>query len=71
MCSVAHFMLMTAGAVAEKTGINWATVTLAPGVIPSRYTMPAGSYIQPFRGTIGEKSNQSYLANGVDCRAVS
>jgi rhamnosyltransferase subunit B len=54
---VAHFLLLTAGAVAEKTGIDWVTVTLAPGVIPSRHTMPAGSFLQPFRGVVGEGAN--------------
>jgi rhamnosyltransferase subunit B len=57
---VAHFLVFAAGTVAEKTGIDWATISLAPGVVPSRHTMPAGSYLQPFSGVIGEIGNHLF-----------
>jgi rhamnosyltransferase subunit B len=50
---VAHHFIFPAHVVAEKTGIRWATVTLAPGVIPSAYGMPAGSLAQPLSGPLG------------------
>jgi rhamnosyltransferase subunit B len=41
---VAHHFVFPAPAVAELTGIAWATVSLAPGVVPSAYTRPAGDF---------------------------
>lgn len=39
---VAHHFVFAAPLVAELTSIPWATVSLAPGVIPSAYTLPGG-----------------------------
>lgn len=47
-CLVAHHFVLSAGMVAERTGIPWASVTLAPGVIPSRYGLP-GPVAWPIR----------------------
>ena len=41
---VAHHFVFPAPAVAEMTGIAWATVSLAPGVVPSAYSRPAGDF---------------------------
>ncbi len=37
---VAHHFTFPAPVVAELTGIPWATVTLAPGLVPSSYSLP-------------------------------
>lgn len=37
---VAHHFTFPAPATAELTGIPWATVTLAPGLVPSAYSLP-------------------------------
>jgi len=41
---IAHHFVFPAPAVAEMTGIAWATVSLAPGVVPSAYSLPAGDF---------------------------
>jgi UDP:flavonoid glycosyltransferase YjiC (YdhE family) len=41
---IAHHFVFPAPAVAELTGIKWATVSLAPGVVPSAYSRPAGDF---------------------------
>ena len=41
---IAHHFVFPAPAVAEMTGISWATVSLAPGVVPSAYSLPAGDF---------------------------
>ena len=41
---VAHHFVFPAPTVAELTGIQWATVSLAPGVVPSSYSLPAGHF---------------------------
>lgn len=56
-CLVAHHAVMIAGAVAERTGIPWATVALAPCVIPSRYSLPVSFDRQPWRGPLGRCFN--------------
>jgi len=38
---VAHHFTFPAPIVAELTGFPWATVSLAPGVVPSAYSLPA------------------------------
>lgn len=55
---IAHQVILTAGAVAEKTGIPWATVTMAPCSIPSSYTAPP-SAMQPFHGALGRLANRA------------
>jgi rhamnosyltransferase subunit B len=41
---IAHHFVFPAPAVAELTGIPWGTVSLAPGVVPSSYSLPAGYF---------------------------
>jgi UDP:flavonoid glycosyltransferase YjiC (YdhE family) len=41
---IAHHFVFPAPAVAEMTGIAWATVSLAPGVVPSEFSLPAGDF---------------------------
>lgn len=41
---IAHHFVFPAPAVAELTGISWGTVSLAPGVVPSAYSLPAGHF---------------------------
>lgn len=56
---VAHHFFLPAGAAAEKANIPWATISLAPGIIPSRYTLPAGQPMQPFTGPLGRLANHA------------
>jgi rhamnosyltransferase subunit B len=41
---IAHHFTFPAPVAAELVGIPWATVSLAPGVIPSAYTLPGSSF---------------------------
>ncbi len=41
---IAHHIVFPAPTVAELTGIPWATVSLAPGAVPSAYSLPAGDF---------------------------
>jgi UDP:flavonoid glycosyltransferase YjiC (YdhE family) len=61
---VAHHFVLAAPVVAKKTKIPFATVTLAPGVIRSRYTAPAGADHQPFQGRFGEWVNDLFWSLG-------
>lgn len=54
---VAHHFFLPASAAAEKAKIPWATISLAPSILPSRYTLPAGQPMQPFTGPIGRLAN--------------
>lgn len=56
-CLVAHSFVLVAPAVAEKTGIRFASASLAPGVIPSAYSMPSGALVDPWRGPLGRCVN--------------
>lgn len=55
---VAHHFVLAAPVVAQKTKIPFVTVTLAPGVMKSRYTAPAGADHHPFKTFIGEWVNR-------------
>ncbi len=61
---IAHHFVLAAPVVAQKTGIPFVTVTLAPGVIRSRYSAPAGAYHQPFKGVLGEWFNDFFWKLG-------
>lgn len=54
---VAHHFVLAAPVVAQKSKIPWVTVTLAPGVMKSRYTAPAGANHSPLGTFIGEWLN--------------
>jgi len=64
-CLVAHSFVLVAPVVAEKTGIRFVSASLAPGVIPSDYSMPAGSDLNPFRGWLGRKINRAIWKTGM------
>ena len=55
---VAHHFTFPASAAAELSGIPWATVTLAPGIIPSAYVLPAASYRLSGEGWLARQSNR-------------
>jgi UDP:flavonoid glycosyltransferase YjiC (YdhE family) len=57
-CLVAHHFTFGAAMAAEKTGVPWVTVTLAPGVLPSAYHLPAGAYCRAFGGPLGRTLNR-------------
>ncbi len=57
-CLVSHSFVLVSPLVAEKTGVRFASVSLAPGVIPSRCSMPSGALLDPFRGVVGEWINR-------------
>jgi len=63
-CLVAHSFALVAPVVVEKTGIPLISVSLAPGVIPSAYSMPAGAYLRPFRGIVGRWINRGVWTLG-------
>jgi len=44
--------------VAELTGKPWATVSLAPGVVPSAYSLPGANFARPGRGMLGRPWNR-------------
>ncbi len=58
-CLVSHSFILVAPIVAAKTGIRYVSASLSPGVIPSAYSMPAGSIHPPFRGLLGPHINRS------------
>jgi UDP:flavonoid glycosyltransferase YjiC (YdhE family) len=55
---VAHHFTFPAPLVAELTGLPWATVSLAPGVVPSAYSLPGANFGHAGRGTAGRACNQ-------------
>ncbi|MES2309210.1 MAG: glycosyltransferase [Verrucomicrobiota bacterium] len=68
---LAHHFVLAAPVVAQKTKIPFATAVLAPGVIRSRYTAPAGAYHHPFTGEIGEILNDLFWTLGAKwCQRV-
>ncbi len=64
-CLVAHSFVLVAPVIAEKIGIRFVSASLAPGVIPSDYSMPAGSDLNPFRGWLGRKINRAIWKTGM------
>lgn len=55
---VAHHFTFPAPVVAELTGLRWATVSLAPGVVPSAYSLPGANFSRAGRGFFGRVGNQ-------------
>jgi UDP:flavonoid glycosyltransferase YjiC (YdhE family) len=62
---LAHSFVMVAPIVSAKTGIRLASASLAPGVIPSAWAMPAGAYAEPFRGAAGRFVNRALWRMGM------
>src|SRR5271170_376026 len=50
---VAHHFAFPAPIVAELAGLPWATVCLAPGIIPSAYTLPGANFGRAGEGALG------------------
>ncbi len=55
---VAHHFTFPAPIVAELTRVPFATVSLAPGVVPSAYTLPGANFNRPGRGPLGRLGNR-------------
>ena len=60
----AHHFTFPAPVVAELTGIPFATVTLAPGVIPSAYTLPGSNFGRVGQGFFRRQWNRLIWAGG-------
>lgn len=65
---LAHHFTFSAPLVAELTGLPWATVSLAPGVVPSSYSLPGANFWRAGRGIFGRAANQFIWSSG---RAIS
>jgi rhamnosyltransferase subunit B len=61
---VAHHFTFPAPIVAELTGLPFATVSLAPGVVPSSYTLPGANFSRAGHGFIGRLWNQFIWSSG-------
>ncbi len=64
-CLVAHSFMLVAPMVAELTRLRFASLSLAPGVIPSGWSMPAGAWHDPFRGAVGRFVNRTLWRIGM------
>ncbi len=64
---LAHHFVFPAPAVAELTGIPWATVSLAPGVVPSAYSRPAGDFGRAGSGWMARRWQQMVWSIGQFC----
>ncbi len=62
---LAHSFLVVAPIAVAKTGIRFASASLAPGVIPSAWTMPAGAYADPWTGPLGRFFNRQVWRIGM------
>ncbi|HEV3270686.1 MAG TPA: glycosyltransferase [Candidatus Methylacidiphilales bacterium] len=61
---VAHHFAFPAPVVAELTGLPWATVTLAPGVVPSAYSLPAANFGRAGHRFFGRARNRFIWSAG-------
>jgi len=61
---VAHHFVFPAPVVAELTGLPWATVSLAPGVVPSASSLPGANFGRAGRGVFGRAWNRFIWATG-------
>jgi len=61
---VAHHFTFPAPVAAELTGLPWATVTLAPGVVPSAHSLPGASFGRAGRGFFGRGWNRFIWSAG-------
>jgi rhamnosyltransferase subunit B len=55
---VAHHFAFPAAIAAELARKPWATVTLAPGVVPSAYSVPGAQFGQPGSGPLARARNR-------------
>jgi len=61
---VAHHFTFPAPLAAELVGMPWATVSLAPGVLPSAYSQPAASFGRAGQGWTARRWNRFVWATG-------
>ncbi len=61
---IAHHFTFPAPVVAELTGLPWATVSLAPGVVPSAYSLPGANFGRTRRGFLGRTRNRLIWSAG-------
>jgi len=61
---VAHHFTFPAPIVAELTGLPWATVSLAPGVVPSSYSLPGANFGRAGRGFLARGWNNFIWSAG-------
>ena len=61
---VAHHFTFPAPVVAELTGLPWATVSLAPGVVPSAHSLPGANFGRAGRGYLGRGWNRFIWSAG-------
>jgi len=61
---VAHHFTFPAPVAAELTGIPWATVSLAPGVVPSAWSLPGTHFTRTPQGVTGRIWNRFIWAGG-------
>jgi UDP:flavonoid glycosyltransferase YjiC (YdhE family) len=61
---VAHHFVLPAPVVAELANLPWATVSLAPGVVPSVHARPASHFSRPGRGFLDRRRNAILWAGG-------
>lgn len=52
-----HPAALSTPIAAELTGFRWMTLSVFPGLIPSRYTAPAGSPLPSLAGALGRRLN--------------
>jgi UDP:flavonoid glycosyltransferase YjiC (YdhE family) len=61
---VAHHFAFSAPIVAELTHLPWATVSLAPGVVPSAYSLPGANFGHAGKGIVGRAWNRFIWSGG-------
>lgn len=61
---VTHHFVFPAAAMAELTGIPWATVSLAPGIVPSAYSLPGVHFGRAGQGFLARQSNRFIWSTG-------
>jgi len=61
---IAHHFVLPAPIVAELTGIPFAKVTLAPGIIPSAYTLPGSHFGRARQDFLGRIRNRFIWSGG-------
>ena len=64
---VAHHFTFPAALVAELVRMPWATVTLAPGVVPSAYSLPGAQFGRSGSGLLARTRNRFIWATGKWC----
>jgi rhamnosyltransferase subunit B len=64
---VAHHFVFPAAVVAELAGLPWATVTLAPGVVPSAYSLPGAQFGRAGKGPLARMRNRVIWRAGKWC----